>query len=266
MKNWELKVIGSSLLASVASVTLIGCGFVQAATPINSARPAATHRAVHKPKAKPRPRKVGPPTAIPTPGWTWQLGAKNRIANIAANWALAWLEEKNWSTVSADAAPGQAKKVQGEWVNGITVVPKDGGKNHVTWQPLAIQIGQYPETPGKYIVLLYARSVSAAGKPTLAQGLATSRVNYGGNQVGWDWTQGVKTPTEYTTFIADITIPHQFWKQPVTDWNPEFMLDPIGSTTASLTHAIQTGWSGMGVSAAFKSPEVDIIACPGLAR
>ncbi len=247
MKKRELTLLGSTLLASVASVTLVDCGFVQAATPINSTRPAAAHIAAQKPKAKPRPRKIGPPTAMPTPGWTWQLGAKNRVANIAANWALAWLQEKNWSTVSAYAAPGQAKKVQGEWINGITVVPQDSGKNHVIWQPLDIQIAQYPETPGEYIVLVYARSVDSAGKPTLAQGLVTSRVNYGGNQVGWDWTQGVKTPTEYTTFIADITIPHKFWKQPVTDWNPEFMMNPIGSTPASLTHAIQTGWSGMGL-------------------
>ena len=246
MKKRELTLLGSTLLASVASVTLVGCGFVQAATPINSARPAATHRAVHKPKAKPRPRKVGPPTAIPMPGWTWQLGAKNRIANIAANWALAWLQEKNWSTVSADAAPGQAKKVQGEWVNGITVVPQDGGKNHVIWQPVAVQIAADQGTQGTYIVQLYMRSINSAGKPTLAQGIPVSQIDYGGNQIAWNWTQGIPSPSEYATLVADITIPHKFWKQPVTDWNPTFVLDPDGPTAASVTTNIQENWVGMG--------------------
>lgn len=246
MKKRELTLLGSTLLASVASVTLVDCGFVQAATPINSARPAAAHIAAHRPKAKPRPRKIGPPTAIPTPGWTWKLGAKNRVANIAANWALAWLQKKNWNAVSATSAPGTLNAVKQAWMNGVATIAKDSGTNHVIWQPVAVQIAADQGTQGTYIVQLYMRSVNSAGKPTLAQGIPVSRIDYGGNQIAWNWTQGIPSPSEYATLVADITIPHKFWKQPVTDWNPTFVLDPDGSTMASVTTNIKENWIGMG--------------------
>lgn len=247
MKKRELTLLGSTLLASVASVTLVGCGFVQAATPITSARPAAAHIAAHKPKAKPRPRKIGPPTAIPTPGWTWQLGAKNRVANFAANWALAWLQEKNWSTVSATSAPGTLNAVKHAWMNGVATIAKDSGTNHVVWKPVAIEVANYGTGwPSRFIIQLYVRSVNQSGQPTLAKGLAVSRVNYGGNQVGWNWTINVKSPSEYAIFTGDITIAHPTWKQPVQGWDPTFMLTPVGATVGALHANEKASWQTMG--------------------
>lgn len=247
MKKRELTLLGSTLLASVASVTLVDCGFVQAATPINSARPAAAHIAAHRPKAKPRPRKIGPPTAIPTPGWTWQLGAKNRVANIAANWALAWLQKKNWNAVSATSAPGTLNAVKQAWMNGVATIAKDSGTNHVIWQPVAIAVANYgPGSPSRFIIQLYVRSVNQAGHPTLAKGLAVSNINYGGNQVGWNSTIGVKAPNEYAIFTADITIAHPTWKRAVQGWDPTFMLTPVGATLTTVHANEQAGWQSMG--------------------
>ena len=182
--------------------------------------------------------------AISTPGWSWQFGGSNRIADIAANWTLAWLQEKNWGAVSASANAADATSLDGAWTNGITVLPQDGGTNHVIWQPVAIQIGTGGPN-NAFIVQVYVRSVNSAGAPTLAQGLTVSDINYGGNQVGWNARQSVKAPSEYAMLVADINIQSNS-ATPVTGWVPQFMLTPIGSTTSAVQSYEQISWIGLG--------------------
>ncbi len=182
--------------------------------------------------------------AISTPGWSWQFGGSNHIADIAANWILAWLQEKSWGAVSASANAADASALRGAWTNGITVLRQDGGTNHVLWQPVAIQIGTGGPN-NAFIVQVYVRSVNTAGTPTLAQGLTVSDVDYGGNQVGWNARQSVKAPAEYAMLVADINIQPNS-STPVTGWEPQFMLTPMGATTTAVQAYEQLSWIGLG--------------------